>query len=77
MPPPKGTQPQNYLVTTKQPSGNQTENEPVPFLNCSKNSATDIQNSKQHVMTTRTGDTTIPPLNTTSPVIQEELVRDD
>ena len=30
--PPKGTQPQNHVVSTEQPSGNQTGNEPVPFL---------------------------------------------
>ena len=30
--PPKGTQPQNHVVTTEQSSGNQTRNEPVLFL---------------------------------------------
>ena len=75
--PRKGTQPQNYVVTTKQPSGNQTGKEPVPFLNRSKNSTTDIQKSEQHVTTTRTGDTTIPPLTITTPLIDEGLVRDE
>ena len=42
--PPKGTQPQNYLATTEPPPGNQTGNEPVPFLNCSKNCPSDIRN---------------------------------
>ena len=75
--PPKGSQPQNYVDTTEQPSGNQTGNEPVPFLNCSKNCPTNIRNSEQHVTTTCTGDTTIPPLTTTSPLIEEKLVRDE
>ena len=52
-------------------------NEPIPFLNCSKNCPTDIQNSKQHVTTTLTVDTTIPPLTTTIPLIEEGLVRDE
>ena len=43
--PPKGTQPQNHLVATEEPSGNQTGNELVPFLDCSKISSTDIQNT--------------------------------
>ena len=71
--PPKGTQPQNYVVTTEHPPGN----EPVPFLKCSKNCSTDIQNSEQLVTTTLTGQTTIPPLNTTTPLIDEVLVRDE
>ena len=72
-----GTQSQNYVVTTKQPSGNQTRNERVPFVSCSKNSPTDIQNSKQHVTTTRAGNTTVPTLTTTSRLIEEGLVRDE
>ena len=45
--PPKETQSQNHVVATEQPSGNQTGNESVPFLDCSKNSSTKtkIQNS--------------------------------
>ena len=43
-PPPKGTQTQNYVITIEQLPRNQTGNEPVPFLNCSKNCPTDIQN---------------------------------
>ena len=35
--PPKGSQPQNHVDTTEQSSGNQTGNEPVLFLDCSKN----------------------------------------
>ena len=75
--PPKGTQPQNHVAATEQPPGNQTGNEPVPFLNCSKNSSTDVQNTEQHVMTTLNGDTTTPPLTTTTPLIEEGLVRDE
>ena len=73
----QGTQAQNYVVTTDHPPGNQTGTEPVPFLNCSKNCPTDVQNSEQHVKTTLTGDTTIPPLTTTTPLIEERLVRDE
>ena len=77
---PKGTQPQNYVVATEQPSGNQTGNEPVPFLNWSKNRPTVIQKSVQHVKTTPTGDTTIPTLTKTTPFVEETeewFVRDE
>ena len=56
---------------------NQTGNELVPFLNCSKNSSTNTQNAEQHVATTPTGDVTTPPLTTTTPLIEEGLLRDD
>ena len=69
--PPKGTQPQNYVVATEHPPGIQTKNEPVPFLNCSKNCSTDTQNPEQHVTTTLNGDTI------TTPLIKEVLVRDE
>ena len=75
--PPKGTQPQNHVVATEQPSGNQTRNEPVSFLNCSKNCSTDIRNTEQHVVTPLMGDTTTPPLTTATPLIGEALVRDE
>ena len=75
--PPKGTQPENHSVATEQPSGNQTGNELVPFLDCSTNSITDIQNTEQHVVTTLNGDTTTPPLTTATPLNEERLVRDD
>ena len=75
--PPKGTQPQNHVDTTEQPSGNQTGNEPVPFLDCSKNSSTVTQNTQQHVVTTLNGDATTPPLTTETPLIEEGLVRDE
>ena len=74
--PPKGTQPQNYVATMEHPPGNQTGNEPLPFLDCCKNCPTVIQNSEQHITTTRTGDTTIPPLTTATPLIEEGLARD-
>ena len=75
--PPKGTQPQNHVISTKQPPGNQTGNEPVPFLDFSKNSSTNTQNTEQHIMTTLNGDTTTPPLTTETPLIKERLVRDE
>ena len=74
--PAKGIPPLNYVVTTEHPPGHKTGNEPVPFINCYKN-CTSIQESEQHVMTTPTGDTTIPPLTTTTPLIEEGLVRDE
>ena len=70
---PKVTQPHNYVVATEQPSGNQTGNKPLPFFNSSKNTPTDIQNSEQHVTTTLIGDTTIPPVTITIPLIEEML----
>ena len=75
--PPKGTQPQNHVDTTEHPSGNQTGNEPVPFLDCSKNSSLNTQNTEQHVVTTPNGDTTTPSLTTATPLIEEGLVRDE
>ena len=75
--PPKGTQPQIHVDTTEQSSGNQTGNELVPFLDCSKSSSTNTQTTKQHVVTTPNGDTTTPPLTTATPLIEEGLVRDE
>ena len=75
--PPKGTQSQNCVVTTEQPSGNPTRNEPVSCLNCTKNCPTDIQNTEQHVTTAFNGDTITPPLTTATPLIEEGLVRDE
>ena len=77
MSPPKGIQAQSYVVTTEQPSGNQTGNEPVPFRNYSSNCSTNIQETEQHVTTTLIGDTTILPLTTKTPLIQEGLVIDE
>ena len=52
--PPKGTHPLNYVVATEYPPENQTRNETVPFLNCSKDRPIDIQNSEQYITTTLT-----------------------
>ena len=65
------------MVATEQPSGNQTGNEPVPFLDCSKNYSTNTQNTEQHVVTTLNGDTTTSLLTTATPQIEEGLVRDE
>ena len=75
--PPKGTQPQNYVVTTEHTPGNQTGSEQIPFLKCSKICPTDTKNTEQHVTATVARDTTIPPLTTTTPPIEERLVRDE
>ena len=65
------------MVATEQSSGNQTGNEPVSFLDCSKNSSTSTQNTEQHVVTTPNGDTTTPPLTTATSLIEKGLVRDE
>ena len=65
------------MVATEHHTGNQTGNELVPFLDCSKNSSTDIQNTEQHVVTTLNGDTTTPLLTTTTPLVEEGLVKDE
>ena len=75
--PPKRIQPQNNVVAEKQPQGNQTRHEPVPFFNCSKNCPTDIQESEQHATATLTGDTTIPLLTIATPLMEEGLVRNE
>ena len=75
--PPKGTQSQNHVDTTEQPSESQTGNEPVPFLACTKNSSTNTQNTEQHVVAIPNGDTTTPPLTTATPLFKEGLVRDE
>ena len=65
------------MDTTEQSSGDQTGNEPVPFLDCPKNSSTNTQNTEQHVVTNPNGLTTTPPLTTATPLIEEGLVRDE
>ena len=77
MSPPKGIQPQNHVVTTEQSSGNQTGNEPVSFLSCSKDSSTYSQNAEQHITTTPNKEMATPPLTTATPLIEEGLVRDE
>ena len=74
--PTKGTQPQNHVDATEQSSG-KTGNEPVPFVNCPKNSFTNTQNTEQHVVTTPKRLTTTPLLTTATPLIEERLVRDE
>ena len=69
------TQAQNYVMAAEQTPENQTRNEPVPFLECSKNCPTDIQDSGQHGITTRYEHITIPPLTITTPLNEEGLVR--
>ena len=69
MSPPKGTQPQNHVDITEQSSGNQTGNEPVSVLSCSKDSSIDTQNAEQHVVTTPNRDVTTSPLTTATPII--------
>ena len=75
--PPKGTQSQNHVDTTEHPPGNQTGNEPVSFLDCSKNYSTNTQNTEQHVVNTFNGDIRTLLLTTATPLIEEGLVRDE
>ena len=65
------------MVATEQSSGNQTGNEPETFLDCSKNSSTNTQNTEQHVVTAPNGDTTTPLLTTATPLNEEGLVQDE
>ena len=65
------------MDTTEQPSENQTGNELVSFLDCSKNYSTNTQNTEQHVVTTLNGNTTTPPLRAATSLIEEGLVRDE
>ena len=65
------------MVTTEQSSGNQTGNEPVSFLSCSKDSSTDSQNAEQHITTTPNKEMTTPPFKTATPLTEEGLVRDE
>ena len=65
------------MDTTEQSSGNQTGNEPVPYLDCPRNSSTNTQNTEQHEATTSKGPTTTPPLTTATPLIEEGLVPDE
>ena len=64
------------MDTTEQSSG-KTGNEPVPLLDCSKNSSLNTQNTEQHIVTTPNGLTTTPLLTTATPLIEEGLVRDE
>ena len=75
--PPKGTQSQNHVDATEHPPGNQTGNELVQFLDCSKNSSTNTQNTEQHEVTAPNGDTTTPPITTATQLIEDGLVRDE
>ena len=65
------------MDTTEQSSRIQTGNEPVSFPICSKDSPTNIQNTEQHTTTTPNKEITTPPLNTTTPLIEEALMRDE
>ena len=65
------------MDTAEHPPGNQTGNELVLFLDCSKNYSTSSQNTEQHVVTTPNGDTTTSPLTAATPLIEEGPVRDE
>ena len=73
--PPKGMPTHAHFIATGQSPGNQTGSGQVPFLNCSRKCPIDSQELEQHTATTLTGDTTIPLLAITTPLIEEGLVR--
>ena len=60
--PRKRNHPQNHVITTEHPNGNQTGNKPVLILSCSNSCPNEIQESVKHTVTTRNGDT-IPPFS--------------
>ena len=64
------------MDTTEHPPENQTGIELVPFHDCSKNS-TNTQDAEQHVVAAPSGDKTTSLLTTTTPLIEERLVRDE
>ena len=65
------------MDATEPSSGKQAGNEPVSFLNCSKDSSTDNQNAEQHITTTPNKEMIALPLTTATPLIEEGLVRDE
>ena len=65
------------MDTTEKFSGNETGNELVSFPSCSKDFPTNIPNTEQHITTTPNKEITTLPLNTTTPLIEEALVRDE
>ena len=74
--PPKATPPQNYLVPTEQSPRNQLGKELLPFLICSMNRPTDIQEPEEHTTTTANEETIIPPLAIAARLIEGGLIRD-
>ena len=54
-----------------------TGNEQVPFLHNSNKCPTDIQDSRGQILTTPDGDTGKSPLMSTTPLIEERLLRDE
>ena len=70
-------QPQNHVIATQQPPGNQIVDEPVWLLSRSNSCPTGIQESNNHKLTTFNGDTTIPALTITTPILEERLVREE
>ena len=73
----KVIQKENHVIATERISGNQTGSELVLFFNCSSICPTDFHESEEHTTTTFTGDTTIPPLTTTTRLFEVSFVRDE
>ena len=73
--PPKAFQLQNSGTATEQ-FREKSGNEHVRFLDSSNSSPTDTQKSKRHVLTTPGRDSSISVLTSTTPHIEEKLMRD-
>ena len=69
--PSKWIEPHNHVGATEQLRENYWENIPVQLLSCSNTWPTDIQESKNDKLTALNGDTSIPLLMITTPLIEE------
>ena len=74
--PPKEFQLQSS-ATAKEQFREKTGNEQVLYLDDSNSCPTDIQETKEHIVTTPKGDGTFSPLASTTPHIEENLMRDE
>ena len=74
--PPKGFQLQSSRTATEQ-FREKSRNEQVILLDNSNSCPTDIQDSREHIMTTRDGDSSKSPRTPVTPHIEERLVRDE
>ena len=74
--PPKGFQLQSF-GTAAEHFGEKSGNEQVSFPDNSNSCPTDIQKSREYIMTTPDGDSFKSPLKSTAPHIEEKVVRDE
>ena len=74
--PPKGFQLQSSGTATEQ-FREKSGNEQVMFLESSNRCPSNIRDSRKHIMTTLDGESSKSPLTSTTPHIEEKLVRDE